>query len=261
MLSWRVLHLEPAALRKPDVLSAPAMLGTDGGHLPATLYHLAGQADFAQTDLYGQIANRLSELIDGVRSLRVERDERLGLLTLFVAEHNRTEFPASVLSDGTLRFLALATVMWDPRLTGIICLEEPENGISPERIPAMLRLLQDIAVDPRQEVGLDNPLRQVIVNTHAPAVVQQVPDDSLLVAGAYEYVLSQHRVRGARFTGLSDTWRTQVSGTPVLSRGKLLAYLSPVAERDSETTITAQPTGRRVIDRPDLQILLPFELP
>jgi hypothetical protein len=38
-------------------------------------------------------------------------------------------------------------------------MEEPENGIHPERIGAMLTLLQDIAVDPTEPVGDDNPLR------------------------------------------------------------------------------------------------------
>jgi predicted ATPase len=261
MRSWRMLQLEPAALRTPDALSSPTILATDGGHLPATLYFLAALYTREDTDLYGQIASRLAELIDGVRSLRVERDERLGLLTLFVAEHDRTEFPASVLSDGTLRFLALATALWDPRLTGIICLEEPENGISPERIPAMLRLLQDIAVDPHQQIGQDNPLRQVIVNTHAPAVVQHVRDDSLLVADAYEAVRGQRRVRGARFACLSATWREVGSDALVISRGKLLAYLSPVTGSDADAGLAEPHAGRRVIDRPDLRLLVPFELP
>ena len=48
--------------------------------------------------------------------------------------------------------------------------------------PAMLHLLQDIATDADEPVDMTNPLRQVIVNTHAPAVVSEVQDDSLLVA-------------------------------------------------------------------------------
>ncbi len=41
MQSWRLLQLEPSALRRPDDFKAPARLGNDGAHLPATLYHLA----------------------------------------------------------------------------------------------------------------------------------------------------------------------------------------------------------------------------
>lgn len=265
MLSWRLLHLEPAALRRPDLLTTPPILGSDGAHLPASLYYLArfyaGLDDTDETRLYGQLSNRLAELVPDIHSLRVERDERLGLLTLFVRERHRAEFPASLLSDGTLRFLALATLLWDHRARGVLCLEEPENGISPERIPAMLRLLQDTAVDPRRPDGLDNPLRQLIVNTHSPAVVQQVADDSLLVAEPYEVVEAGERLRGVRFSCLPDTWRTTAQGAPVVARGKLLTYLNPAAQPlDAPELSVNQYTERRVIDREDIQRLLPFEL-
>ena len=45
---------------------------------------------------------------------------------------------ARALSDGTLRFLALAILELDLTPRGLLCFEEPENGIHPERIPAML---------------------------------------------------------------------------------------------------------------------------
>src|SRR5205814_5688758 len=101
----------------------------------------------AITQVYGQIASRLSELIDDVYELNIDRDERRQLLTLLVTGRDSTSLPASALSDGTLRFLALAVLELDAEAQGVICLEEPENGIHPDRITAMLRLLQDSAAD------------------------------------------------------------------------------------------------------------------
>ena len=43
MRSWRLLQLEPSALRRPDEFSAPTKLGSNGSHLAATLYRLAHQ--------------------------------------------------------------------------------------------------------------------------------------------------------------------------------------------------------------------------
>ena len=40
-----MLHLEPAALRRPDEFASSARLGTDGSHLAATLYRLARSAE------------------------------------------------------------------------------------------------------------------------------------------------------------------------------------------------------------------------
>ena len=269
MQSWRLLQLEPSAMRKPDDFGAPAQLGADGSHLAATLDQLARlneqrnghDREAATAQIYTQAANRLSELIDDVREVWIDRDERRELLTLFVTSHDKTPYPARALSDGTLRFLALTVLELDPRQRGVICLEEPENGIHPERIPAMLRLLQDIAVDDKLPIGEDNPLRQVIVNTHAPAVVQQVPDDSLLVAEPYELIRDSQRIRGVRFACLPDTWRTRETRTPIVSRGNLLAYLNPVtdAAKASRESANKPSASRRVVDRDDLQLMLPFE--
>jgi len=279
MESWRLLQLEPAALRAPDQISASVQhMAANGAHLPATLYHLAhgplamaGQTH-EQADpqrVYAQVANRLSELLDDVQSVDVERNEKWDSLVLEVTDRNGTVHPARSLSDGTLRFLALAVLELDPHAQGVICLEEPENGIHPERIPAMLRLLRDIATDPNEPVDETNPLRQIIVNTHSPVVVLESDDDSLLVAES----LPRHDCKTAgssvQFAHLPETWRVNVSPqAPTVTKGKLLAYLNPVSAQDDtmrdfyervghQTVDTAKSGRRRVVDRPDLQMYLP----
>lgn len=275
MQSWRLLQLEPSSLRKPDPFTAPQRLGLDGSHLPATLYRLArtgGGSNRREPDeerIYAQVANRLSELIGDVRTVGIDRDERRELLTLTITGRDGTAHPARALSDGTLRFLALSVIELDPSADRLLCLEEPENGVHPERIRAILDLLRDISTDPEEPVGPDNPLRQVIVNTHAPLVVGQVHDDELLVAEPAEMLMEGRRCSRVTFQGLPDTWRSRVSeDAGVVSRGRLLAYLSP-AQPDTDEDVDAdtaaspvvrRPGGRprRVIDRPDLQGLLPF---
>jgi predicted ATPase len=280
MQSWRLLQLEPSSLREPDSFTAPNRLGADGSHLAASLYHLAGvgshQADDtlvreeAAKGVYSRVANRLSELIDDVRDVWVDRDERRELLTLWVSGLDGTAHPGRALSDGTLRFLALAVLELDPEATGLLCFEEPENGIHPERIPAMLRLLRDIAVNVDDKVGLENPLRQVIINTHSPAVVLQVPDDSLLIAELKEMVQQRERFRGVSFECLPDTWRASGADASSVPRGRLLAYLNPVlaeascneAGRDLDSSAlppSSKTRSRRVVDRDDLQLDLDYE--
>ena len=129
-----------------------------------------------------------AELLDDVQRVWIDRDDQRELLTLYVTGRNGAPHTARALSDGTLRFLALAVLESDPESRGLLCLEEPENGIYPGRIPTMLKLLQDIATDVGEPIDLDNPLRQVVVNTHSPAVTAQVTDDSLLIAELKETV-------------------------------------------------------------------------
>jgi len=264
MESWRILQLEPSALRKPDEINASPHLALNGAHLPANLYHLAQSSvvetkdEGPQTDsdfIFSKVANRLSTLIGDVRRVWVDRDDKREILTLQVTGSDGTDHPGRSLSDGTLRFLALSVLELDVTTQGLICLEEPENGIHPERIPAMLQLLQDIATDPDEPVDETNPLRQVIVNTHSPAVVSEAPDASLLVAEIKEDIRDDRRFKKVNFSCLSDTWRTKAPEKPsVVSKGKLLAYLNPA----SPSQPMEKRRTRRVVDRDDLQMLLPF---
>lgn len=191
MRSWRRLHLEGEALRNEDPLGAPTRLGGDGDHLPATLHALATRRKLGEDDeasaaheaaVYARAANRLAELNEDVREVSVHQSKARQVLLLTVTTRDGTVHAASALSDGTLRFLALAVLELDHRIEGLLCIEEPENGIHPRRIAAMLRLFQDIATDTSLAVDEDNPLRQVLINTHSPTVVLQVPEGALLMA-------------------------------------------------------------------------------
>jgi hypothetical protein len=201
-----------------------------------------------------------------VRKVSIDRDEKRELLTLLVTDRDGTSHPARALSDGTLRFLALAVLALEPEADGLLCLEEPENGIHPERIPAMLDLLRYIATDVAIPSSAQNPLRQVIINTHSPAVVTQVPEDSLLVAELQEKIRDGRRFKRVRFSSLPGTWRQRdPEAGPPISRGALLAYLNPVIQEsvepeDKHVKRPAALGSRRVMDRPDLQLLLPHIL-
>ena len=181
MKSWRLLQLEPSALREPDPFSAPVRMDPDGAHLPATLFGLA-HADEDPGRVYAEVAAMLSQLIDGAASVCVDRDERRQSLTLYVTSQDGLVCPARSLSDGALRFLALSVLAAGAHSGGVVAIEEPENGVHPERIPAMVRLLERMSTDVNVAAGPGNPPRQVIVNTHSPAVVANVPEHSLLMA-------------------------------------------------------------------------------
>jgi hypothetical protein len=216
------------------------------------------QSNGGEERVYAQVANRLAELIGGIREVRIDRDDKRELLTLLATESNGTTHAARALSDGTLRFLALAVLELDPEATGTICLEEPENGIHPERIPAILKLLKDIATDIEEAVGPDNPLRQVIVNTHSPVVVAEIDDEDLLFAVPTSALDDGVEFQSVNFRCLQGTWREE-SGTPTLAKGNLIPYLSHFVLSNRDASEPRLPRSRRVIDRPDIQKMLAFD--
>lgn len=253
MQSWRLLQLEPTSLRKPDEFTAPTHLESNGAHMAANLARLTTKADPER--IYSQISNRLSELIGRVQSIRIDRDEKRELLTLMMTERGGTEFPARALSDGTLRLLALSVLELDPEAQGLICMEEPENGIHPDRIPSILKLLQDIATDPEEPADDSNPLRQVIVNTHSPSVVMAVPDDSILLAKPSKSLRDGREFTRVEFACLPGNWRSKADVKPaVVSKGEMLSYLNPAAVI-REITPPRRPS-RRVIDHPEFSIFV-----
>jgi predicted ATPase len=244
MRSWRLLQLEPSALRRPDELYGNEHVSAIGEHLPAALARIGDHAE---------ITRRLSDLLPGVQAVEVISDPVRQTRTLAVKLRDQQSYSASSLSDGTLRFLALAIMASDEDAEGLVCLEEPENGIHPERIPAMLSLVRALADDEEDHQGSrieNDSLRQVLINTHSPLVVGLLPDDALLVAES----LRQRGQEFVNFKPMPKTWRTSGSDLKAgdqVTRGHLLASLGRNVGRPS-----VNPGGRRIVadhvDQPDL---------
>lgn len=213
--SWTLLQLEPSALRRPDNFLSATKISPAGEHLPATLARLGKNSE---------IANELANLLPDVANVFVDIDDVRQLKTLFLETTSGIKHEARALSDGTLRFLALSIIGADPESGGVICFEEPENGIHPARIPAMIELLYRMSVDTDLPVNReDNPLRQIIINTHSPLVIQKIETKDLVVSHAYR----RDGAQLSKFSAVAGTWRqdaTESTHKPV-SFGALLDYL------------------------------------
>ncbi|NNG25114.1 AAA family ATPase [Telluria aromaticivorans] len=233
MQSWINLQLESSSLRKPDDFSAIGRVSPTGEHLPATLHRLKK---------FDAVAAQLANLLPDIKSLDVDIDERRELKTLYLETVSGIRHEARALSDGTLRFLALAIIGADPEAGGVICLEEPENGIHPARIPAIVSLLDDMAVDPQYAIGPDNPLRQIIINTHSPLVIQKLQTQSIIVSQAYK----SDGASLSLFCPILGTWRTKANfqeEEASVTFGALLDYLGP-AEEDEDVTPGKESVGQ-----------------
>jgi predicted ATP-dependent endonuclease of OLD family len=138
----------------------------------------------------------------------------------------------------------LAIIEEDSSGSRLICLEEPENGINPKKIYEMVELLEGMATDTEIAVDEDNPLRQVIINTHSPIVVSCVPDDSLYLAkGKERYDESfGKKIQYTGFSAMQDTWKTIHNLADVTSKGEILSYLD-------KTIFEKSPTGSMIAEK------------
>jgi predicted ATPase len=222
MRRWRLLALEPSAMRQPDEVTNAGVITANGAHLAAALLRMADGDSGAS---YSRVAAEAAALTD-IRRVDVDVDERRELLTLEAAVGGGDLLPARNLSDGTLRFLALCIILVDPEFDGVICMEEPENGIHPARIGAMVDLVRDLAVGPEEAPGPDNPLRQVIVNTHSPLFVRKQRDDDLVVALTSTVSRGGHAATTVGLHPMVGSWRAETRiAQPALTGKDVEDYL------------------------------------
>ncbi len=211
LLSLNFLHLNPESLRQPSLTRGPRSLSPDGGNLPTVLARIQAEDKLAFHIISLDVAN----LVPGVLRIKVEQDKPSDKYVIYAETLDQRDFSAMVLSDGTLRLLALATLRNDPQFHGVLCLEEPENGVDPLHLKIMARLLRGMVTDFNDLEQTDEPLRQVLVTTHSPSFVS-LPDviDSLLVA------FTPTHIEGKSATALRVTRMMPVATPTTLSRIK-----------------------------------------
>ncbi len=174
MSGWHALHLEPSSLRTPDRFGDPASVDEHGRHIAATLERLTRPPQ-SNGAILQECTNRLAALVPEIQELRIDRDEvREQLVVQARMKGSDLWLSPRSLSDGTLRFLALITMQLDAGSSRLLCMEEPENGIHPSRIPALIEVLRDYVLDPHQAIDADNPPRQMMLNSHSSEVLRQL---------------------------------------------------------------------------------------
>ncbi len=165
MRSWKFLQLNPTDLRQPTNKSmGEDIISESGKNLAAALYRIQ------QEDEYNlrEIARRLQTFITHFTRVEVIDDKENNQFLIQLKDRDKKKYSSRVLSEGTLRVLALAILESDNTYNNLLCFEEPENGIHPLRIKDMATLLKDLSNDFINEYM---PLRQVIINTHSPVLV------------------------------------------------------------------------------------------
>jgi predicted ATPase len=175
ILSLRRLQLEPQALRLPGERFGDDYLRPDGGNLARVLSRIRSETatDARPNGLLDDISTDLSALIPGVTGFAVDENTQTRKWQVSVFGRDEGPYPATVASDGTLRVLALLTALYDPRYRGVLCFEEPENGVHPAQLRRLVRFLKDLVTDPAA-VEPDGPLSQVLLNSHSPLVLEAV---------------------------------------------------------------------------------------
>ncbi len=175
MKNWRVYHFhdtsDSALVKQPHALGDNDYLRPDAKNLAAFLFRLKQH----HPESYGQIVKtiRLAAPFFGDFRLRkgVDNPEQIELEWSELGED--VPFKAHVLSDGTLRFICLATVFLQPEefQPETILVDEPELGLHPYAIKVLASLIRSTS-----------KTKQVIVSTQSVTLLNEFEPGDLIVA-------------------------------------------------------------------------------
>jgi len=195
--SWKVYHFhdtsESAPVKKPRDINDNLYLRPDAGNLAGFLY-LLQQTKKEHYEAIRDIVRLVTPFFDDF--LLRPHPENENLIRLEWREKGSDyPFQAYHLSDGTLRFICLATLLLQPELPSTILIDEPELGLHPYAIVILASLMRSAA-----------ERTQLIVSTQSVSLVNQFDAEDLLVVERREHDHKYETVIGRVDFEKLDAW-------------------------------------------------------
>lgn len=207
--SWKLYHFhdtsESARVKQTSDIEDNRILQPDARNLSAFLYRLQKKnPDYFENiqdavrmvapffDRFNLQPSRLNE-----EKIRLEWKEK----------GTDTYFNGSSISDGTLRFICLATLLLQPTLPSVILLDEPELGLHPYAITVLAGLLKQAATK-----------TQVMVATQSVTLVNQFEPSDIIVVdrqdgqSVFRHLDTANMAKWLDDYGLGDLWEKNVFG-------------------------------------------------
>ncbi len=171
--SWQVYHFHDtsssAKVKRTGNINDNDRLMPDAANLAAFLFRLQETREAEFRNIVETI--RLAAPFFGRFKLQPSNLNPLKIRLEWLEKDSTSLFDASALSDGTLRFICLATLLLQPKLPSTILIDEPELGLHPYAINLLASLLRAAAVR-----------TQVVVSTQSVTLVNQLnPEDIVVV--------------------------------------------------------------------------------
>jgi predicted ATPase len=164
-----IVFLDPRpALMRDYAYAKDDSVKEDGSNLSAVLHRVA-QKEEGRQQLLGFIRSLPEQDITDIQFIKTERQDVMVRLVESFGEQNRT-VDAPLLSDGTLRVLAVGATLLTAPEGALVVIEEIDNGVHPSRAELLVKQIRKIATDRKL---------RVLLTSHNPALLDALPDESL----------------------------------------------------------------------------------
>ncbi len=169
---WKVYHFQDttpeAKVKQNSDIYENHQLKSDGGNLASFLYLLKNHYQ----PFYDRILSTVrlvAPFIDNfVLQPMPENAQRIRLR--WRHKNSENDFDISQLSDGTLRFICLTTLLLQPDPPSLIIIDEPELGLHPAAMGLLVEMLRSVATK-----------SQVIISTQSVSMVNQFFPEEVIV--------------------------------------------------------------------------------
>lgn len=197
---WRLYHFHDTSANSPMKSTADLndndYLRPDGSNLAAFLYFLSKR----HAESYGLIRRAIQRVAPFFDDFHL-RPQKLnpGKIRLeWLHKNTEAYFSASSFSDGTLRFIGLATLFLQPLLLrpSVILVDEPELGLHPYAITLLASLVKQASIR-----------TQIILSTQSPLLLDHFQPEDVLVADRVDGSTQLTRLESARL----ETWLERYS--------------------------------------------------
>lgn len=211
MRDWRVYHFhdtsDAAKIKKTGDINDNEALRPDASNLAAFLYRLQ-ESYPAHYKKIVQTIRLVAPFFDDFK-LRPSRHNPNKIQLEWQEKDSDVYMNASALSDGTLRFMCLATLLLQPAELhpSTILIDEPELGLHPYAIGLLASMLQSTATQ-----------TQIIVSTQSVPLVNQFEPEDLIVVNREDSQSVFRRLKAQELSGwleeygLGDLWEKNVIG-------------------------------------------------
>jgi predicted ATPase len=186
--TYSYLDVRPrSVVRLPQALTPTTSPGANGENLYSALYNLRA----TESDVYEHIEEVLHIAFPGFRRLEFPVVGAGEVALAWYQDDLTSPLYASQLSEGTLRFMWLVTVLLSPQISPITLIDEPEVSLHPELLKLLAEVLQDAS-----------SRGQIIVATHAAELIRWLQPEEVVVLD-----LDEGRTRCTRADSLNlDEW-------------------------------------------------------
>ncbi|WP_159472058.1 AAA family ATPase [Dyadobacter sp. 3J3] len=153
-----------------------------------------------------EITEYLQLLIPGFEKVEIHSDNIGGTDSLLIYEvDSKKPFTKNLISDGTYNIICLLTAVFQSDEPQFLCIEEPENGLSPYAIEVLVEMFRSKCEDNGHIIWL---------NTHSQTLVRHLKEDEMILVNKIDGKTQIKQLEKGAFYGLNadEAWLTNALG-------------------------------------------------